>query len=64
MDAFSFEEVRRLATEIVEDCQDLGGRGGWSGIGRGVGWRVRVIGVEFGGGSLLVKGGGVGMGNW
>lgn len=48
MDAFSFEEVRRVAMEVVEECQDSGGFGGWGVLGRAVGWRVRVIGVDTG----------------
>lgn len=69
VDAFSFEEVRQLATEIVEDCQDVGGHGGWSPVGRGIGWHVRVIGVDVeeggggGNGRVLLKGAGVGVGN-
>ena len=48
VDAFSFQEVRAKATEIVEDCQSAGGHGGWSPIGRGIGWHIRVIGVDHG----------------
>lgn len=47
VDAFSFEEVRRLAMDVIEDCQDAGGHGGWSPLGRGVGWHIRVIGVDI-----------------
>lgn len=54
VDAFSFEEVRRLAMDIIEDCQDAGGHGGWSPIGRGIGWHLRVIGVDIG--SLTERG--------
>lgn len=46
-DRFSFEQVRGLATDIVEDCQTKGGFGGFASIGvkEGVGgWTVRVIG--------------------
>ncbi len=46
-DAFSFEQVRALATQILEDCQDPGGYGGFAPIGRGVGWEVVVIGFKL-----------------
>lgn len=43
-DDFSFEQVRALATEILEVCTDRGGRGGFAPIGHGTGWRVAVLG--------------------
>ena len=46
-DDFSFEQARALATEILEECQDRGGRGGFAPIGHGVGWRVAVIGFKL-----------------
>ena len=48
IDRFSYEIVRALATEIVEECQDEGGFGGWSPVGRGIGWWVRVVGFRDG----------------
>ena len=48
IDDFSFEQARALATEILEVCQDRGGRGGFAPIGHGVGWRVCVIGFKLG----------------
>lgn len=47
IDDFSFEQARALATEILEVCQDRGGRGGSAPIGHGVGWRVSVIGFRL-----------------
>lgn len=44
IDRFSFEQVRALATDIVEDCQTQGGYGGVAPLGTGVGWTVKVIG--------------------
>ena len=44
IDTFSFEQARALAIEILEVCQDHGGRGGVAPIGQGVGWTVSVIG--------------------
>jgi len=46
VDWFSYENVRALATEIVEECQDEGGFGGWSPIGRSMGWHVRIVGYD------------------
>lgn len=43
-DDFSFEQVRALATEILQVCSDKGGRGGFAPIGHGIGWRVAVVG--------------------
>ncbi len=43
-DKFSFEQVRALATDILEDCQSKGGYGGVAPLGKGVGWTVKVIG--------------------
>ena len=48
IDDFSFEQARALATEILEVCQDRGGRGGYAPIGHGIGWRVCVIGFKLG----------------
>ena len=48
VDRFSFKQARALATELIEDCQDEGGYGGFSVIGKnGVGWTVRAIGIEL-----------------
>jgi len=64
-DRFSFEQVRGLATEIVEDCQNKGGFGGYAAIGRGEGWVVRVIGFNgteaalVGNGTVMVEGAGL-----
>lgn len=45
-DRFSWEEVRRKATEVLEQCEEIGdGVGGTVGLGRGIGWRVVVLGV-------------------
>ena len=44
VDAFSFEQARALALEILEVCKDHGGFGGVAPIGRGVGWSVAVVG--------------------
>ena len=46
-DRFSFEQARALATDILETCKDQDGRGGSAPIGRGLGWRVTVIGYKF-----------------
>ena len=46
VDKFSYEMVRQRATDIVEECQDYGGLGGWSPMGRGLGWYVRIIGYK------------------
>ena len=64
-DDFSWEQVRATATDIVADCEDKGGWGGWSPIGRRTGFYVRVIGfVEEGsGGNGSVVGEEVGLGN-
>lgn len=46
-DRFSFRQARTLATEVVQDCQDSGGWGGFADIGRDhVGWTVRVMGIQ------------------
>lgn len=42
---FSFEQVRVLAQEILQDCEE-NETGGIARIGRGVGWTVAVIGTE------------------
>lgn len=51
IDHFSFENVRSLATDIIEECKIGGGKGwGFGGIapiGRGVGWRVTVSGFSL-----------------
>lgn len=64
-DDFSWEQVRATATDIVADCEDKGGWGGWSPIGRGIGFFVRVIGfVEEGSrGNGSVVGGEIVLGN-
>jgi len=51
LDKFSFEQVRSLATDVVEECEE-GGRKGWglggvAPIGRGVGWVVTVSGFAL-----------------
>ena len=46
VDRFSFEQVRTLGADIVEECQGQGGFGGVAPIGRGIGWIVTVIGFE------------------
>ncbi|KAL9628658.1 MAG: hypothetical protein Q9164_007187 [Protoblastenia rupestris] len=47
-DKFSFEQIRSLATDIIEDCQPPRGAGvgGWSEIGNQKGWVVKVRGVQ------------------
>lgn len=44
VDEFSFEEVRRVATDVVEDCQSSGGHGGVGTLGQRKGWEVQVVG--------------------
>ena len=46
VDRFSYEMVRQKATDIVEECQDYGAFGGWSPMGRGLGWYVKIIGYN------------------
>ena len=46
VDRFSYEMVRQRATDIVEECQDYGGLGGWSSMGRALGWYVKIIGYK------------------
>ncbi|KAL9125010.1 MAG: hypothetical protein Q9217_005725 [Psora testacea] len=48
IDKFSYEQIRGLATDIVQECQppDGAGVGGWAPIGRHIGWIVRVLGME------------------
>ena len=43
-DRFSFEQVRALATDIVEECQVEGGYGGYAFIGKKKWWAIKVIG--------------------
>ncbi|KAL2042751.1 hypothetical protein N7G274_004510 [Stereocaulon virgatum] len=43
-DRFSWEQIRATATDIVADCEDKGGWGGWSPVGTGLGFYVRVLG--------------------
>ena len=52
VDKFSYKQIRSLATDIIEDCQPPrgAGMGGWSPIGREIGWMVRALGTEKGGG--------------
>ncbi len=63
IDHFSFEQVRALATDIIEECREGGGkgwgRGGGAPIGRGVGWVVAVGGYAMEG---VGEGGSVGGG--
>ena len=48
VDTFSFKQVRALATELIEDCQDYGGFGGSAIIGKNqVGWTVVAIGIDL-----------------
>lgn len=35
-----------MATDIVEECQEEGGFGGYGPVGAGVGWMVKVIGFD------------------
>ena len=46
VDRFSYEMVRQKAIDIVEECQDYGAFGGWSPMGRGLGWYVKIIGFK------------------
>lgn len=55
IDRFSFEQVRALATDIVEDCQTKGGYGGVAPLGAGVGWTVKVIGHKTADASQRIK---------
>lgn len=45
VDYFSFNQVRRLATEILGVCRDDGGVGGSAPLGNELGWSVQVIGT-------------------
>ena len=45
-DMFSWYEVREAATAVVVHCERNYGYGGWTPVGEGVGWRVRVLGFE------------------
>lgn len=45
IDQFSFEQARALAQNVLDDCQDFGGFGGFTDLGRGVGWQVTVLGL-------------------
>ncbi|KAL8856632.1 MAG: hypothetical protein Q9178_006788 [Gyalolechia marmorata] len=47
IDRFSFEQARALAQNLLDDCQDFGGFGGFTDLGRGVGWQVTVLGVDL-----------------
>ena len=48
IDAFSLEQARALAQDILEYCQDHGGWGGEAGIGRkNKGWMVGVVGIKL-----------------
>ncbi len=50
-DMFSWEDVRAAAIRVAEDCEDNYGYGGWTPVGEGVGWHVKVLGfVEDAGG--------------
>lgn len=44
VDDFSFEDVRRVATDLLEDCQSVGGHGGVASLGQDKGWEVQVVG--------------------
>ncbi len=43
-DDFSFEQARALATEILETCMEMGGRGGRRRLGMGWGGRLVLLG--------------------
>ena len=46
-DRFSWKEVYSKATDVLQHCEDHGaGVGGWMNLGRGVGWKVVVLGVR------------------
>ena len=45
IDRFSFEQARALAQDVLDDCQDFGGFGGFTDLGTGVGWQVTVFGL-------------------
>ena len=42
-DYFSFKQVRDLAMEVIEYCQDHGGHGGRTGIGVDANYAVQVF---------------------
>ena len=61
IDRFSFEQIRQLATDILEECcQPETGYGGISPIGKGIGWVVGVTGFlgsdMRGNGSVYMEG--------
>ena len=43
-DYFSWEQVRAAALAVAVECEDRDGYGGWTSVGQGVGWDVRVLG--------------------
>ena len=45
-DVFSWEQVRAAALAVAVECEDSYGYGGWTSVGQGVGWDVRVLGFE------------------
>ena len=55
---FSWQQVRAAAMAISEECEDNPGYGGWTPVGSGVGWEVRVLGFrdEVGGVNGTVMG--------
>lgn len=51
-DLFSWEQVRAAALAVAAECEDSYGYGGWTSVGQGMGWDVRVLGwVEDAGGA-------------
>lgn len=61
LDRFSWQQVRSAAGAVSESCSGIPGYGGWTPVGSGVGWHVRVFGWREGVGGLngTVVGGGV-----
>lgn len=47
VDRFSFEQARALAQNVLDYCQDFGGFGGFTDLGRWVGWQVTVLGLAL-----------------
>ena len=46
VDEFSFEDARRAATDMLEECQSVGGYGDVAPLGQDKGWEVQVVGYE------------------
>ena len=51
-DMFSWEQLRAAALAVAEDCEDSFGYGGWTLVGEGVGWNVKVLGFREGAGGV------------